>query len=335
MSAPRPESGRENDVRTEWLRYALSTEPADRASAEAAVSSLYAQLGHPPPEFVWAGSPSAAVSLVQQGELRFDRDAPFEVRLASLAAEQRWRPNIGDREWWVPDEFGGLRRLVRESIAGAIRAGVGRRLGLMWFGQHDVDWLAACDARRPGIPRAVRPWSDIARSCGWWWPREDRCVLTERPVALRLKDERLHCADGPAVAYPDGWELYFWDGTRVPAWVIREPTVDRIAAEPNIEVRRCAIERLGWADFISQANLTVVGRAPDPGNPGHELVLYDLPSWDEPSRLLLAVNGSVERDGTRRRYGLRVPDWFDDPIDAAGWTYGLSGAHYAQLQRRT
>jgi hypothetical protein len=113
--------------------------------------------------------------------------------------------------------------------------------------------------------------------------------------------------------------------------------VARIAAETNVEVRRCAIERIGWGTFVDRAALRLVGSANDPGNPGARLRLYDLPDagWGESTRLLLAVNGSVERDGTRRRYGLRVPAWFDDPLDAAGWTYGLTGDQYRQLLRRT
>ncbi|MEV2265858.1 hypothetical protein [Nonomuraea africana] len=32
----------------------------------------------------------------------------------------------------------------------------------------------------------------------------------------------------------------------------------RIAEEPNIEVRRCAIERLGWDVYIERAGLRLV-----------------------------------------------------------------------------
>ena len=145
--------------------------------------------------------------------------------------------------------------------------------------------------------------------------------------------DRLHSATGPAVVYPDGWAVHAWHGTRVPSWVIDDPTVDRITAEPNVEVRRCAIERIGWPAFIDAGRAAAASsRAADPGNPGCELRLYDLPrqKWDAPTRLLLAVNGSVERDGTRRRYGLRVPAGFDHPLDAAGWSYGLTGAQYAR-----
>ncbi len=58
-------------------------------------------------------------------------------------------------------------------------------------------------------------------------------------------------------------------------------------------------------------------------------------AWGVPNRMLLAVNGSAERDGRRRRYGLSVPASIEDPVVAAGWSYGLSGAQYAQLIRRT
>lgn len=217
-----------------------------------------------------------------------------------------------------------------------IRAEITSSLGVHWLGQHDADWVQH-------LPTSS-PWSVIARSCGWWWPRDDLCVITERPSVLLTEpipgDEdqrRLHAADGPAVQYPDGWAVHAWHGTRVPSWVIDAPSVENIAAETNVEVRRCAIERIGWATFIDQAGLRLVAQSADPGNPGGELRLYDLPykDWGAPTHLLLALNGSFERDGTRRRYGLRVPPWFDDPLDAAGWTYGLTGAQYARLQRRT
>jgi hypothetical protein len=143
---------------------------------------------------------------------------------------------------------------------------------------------------------------------------------------------RLHCEDGPAIRYADGWDVHAWHGTRVPSWVVTDPDVRRIEKETNVEIRRCAIERMGWAAYIDAAGLRLVGAAPDPGNPGAELRLYD---FRQESRVLLAVNGSVERDGTRRRYGLTVPASIADPVAAAGWTYGLSADQYSTLQRRT
>jgi hypothetical protein len=188
-------------------------------------------------------------------------------------------------------------------------------------------------------------WTALCRSCGWWWPLDDICVVAERPLVVRTEPRsgpdhaglRLHHADGPAVAYPDGWLVHSWHGTRVPEWVITDPSPGRVAGESNVEVRRCAIERIGWERFIDQANVDLLGTAPDPGNPGRELRLYQVSEtvWGTAVRLLVATNGSVERDGTRRTYGLTVPAHIDHPLTAAAWTYGLPTYVYARLARRT
>ena len=110
----------------------------------------------------------------------------------------------------------------------------------------------------------------------------------------------------------------------------------RILREPNAEIRRCAIERAGWDRFVAEAKLAQVGESvPDPGNPGHHLTLFDVPEriFNEPVRVLLCTNATVERDGTRRRFGLTVPASVRDPLAAAAWTFGVEREQYAELQR--
>jgi hypothetical protein len=343
-----------NDVirlRTEWLGHGLSTAGADRPAAEEAVTGLYALLGEPPPEFVWIPSPGAVATVLDPSPilLRSDGPWPLESRLASLVSHMRQRCDaLLDRH-----EASRMDGVVRQSLARSVREAVAFRIreelaaghGLHWYGQQDADWVAYFQVFHQlcGVPFArehieqLELWTTIARSCGWWWPREGRCVISERPLAIRtetIDDQlRLHGRGGPAVVFPDGWSVHCWHGTRVPAWAVENPTVEAIAAERNIEVRRCAIENLGWPTYIGRAGLRLLGQAPDPGNPGSELRLYE--DRSDRNRILLAVNGSVERDGTRRSYGLRVPAWLSDPVVAAGWSYGLTGDQYSRLQRRT
>jgi hypothetical protein len=217
-------------------------------------------------------------------------------------------------------------------------------------GQEDLAWcayaavLAGLDPGGPNQRWAaqVAALAD-AQAAGWWYPSMDFVLVSDRPQLVRTEPMapgapgRLHSATGPALVWADGWRLHFWHGTRVPAWVVQRPTVEAITAEANVEVRRCGIEAMGWDTYIAASGLRLADRAADPGNPGHELCLYDLPPaiWGEPARVLLAVNGSVERDGTRRRYGLPVPADVPDALAAAGWTYGLSAEQYARLVRRT
>jgi hypothetical protein len=176
----------------------------------------------------------------------------------------------------------------------------------------------------------------------WWFPYQDFVVLVDRPNEIHLDNgaggfRRLHREDGPAISW-DGWALHFWHGTPVPAQLIEQGwATERILREPNAEVRRCAIEMLGWDQFIIDAELALIDEQPDPGNPGQTIALFDVPEqvYDEPVRVILVTNGSPERDGTRRRFGLTVPDTISDALTAAAWTYDLPRDQYAQLARRT
>jgi hypothetical protein len=135
----------------------------------------------------------------------------------------------------------------------------------------------------------------------------------------------------------DGWGIHAWHGTRVPADLIEQGwDYQRILQEPNTEIRRCAIERMGWDQFIQVAGLKQVGATvADPGNPGQSLALYDIPEavYAADVRVLLCVNGTLERDGSRRRYGLTVPASISDPVAGAAWTFDESVADYAGLER--
>ncbi|MEW2353832.1 DUF6745 domain-containing protein [Spirillospora sp. NPDC029432] len=238
-----------------------------------------------------------------------------------------------------------LRDSVDATLGTALRAAHGGTPPQYWATTLSAAWVARYDACRRLAGEIFTPeqaghldlWTAAARACRWWWPREDVCVVSEGPVTLRTEEwdgraVRLHAGDGPAVRFADGFAVHAWHGAPVPAWVIDDPAAWRIDREGNVEVRRCAIERLGWDAYIDQAGLRLLGTAPDPGNPGSELRLYDM---RRDTRVLLAVNGSVERDGTRRRYGLTVPGHLTDPVAAAGWTYGLSAEQYSRLVRRT
>jgi len=359
-------------VRDRWLGYGLSTEPADRAGAEAGVAQAYREAGLEPPGIVvWLDSPLAGV--IGQELLRQVGDQ-VRAQVRDQVGDQVWdqvrdqvRDQVGAQVWdqvwaqvgaqvWaqVGDQVGDQ---VRAQVGAQVRAQVGAQVrdqvrdwwqGIC-YGQHET-WLsfhATMAALGIQVADRLAGHYRVAASAGWWWPLRGAVVLTERPAALHLDPQgRLHREHGPAVAYRDGWGVYAWHGTRVPADLIEQGwDTTRILREPNAEVRRCAIERMGWDRFVAQAGLKRVGEpVPDPGNPGQELALYDVPGdiYGEPVRVLLCVNGTVERDGTRRRFGLTVPADMPDPLTAAAWGYSdddhpaaVTPELYAQIGRRT
>ena len=185
-----------------------------------------------------------------------------------------------------------------------------------------------------------------AQGAGWWWPFKDFVMVCEPPVELHLEQvgprgwgsHRLHCETGPAVRWSDGWGVYSWHGTNVPAWVIENPTVEKAMAERNTEIRRCALEAIGWGELEPHLG-DPIDVCADPGNAPHELKLYRLPdklnSYGQPINLLLMTNGSPDRSGSLRRYGETVPAQLTSAIAAASWQYGVDPSAYAQLTRRT
>lgn len=189
----------------------------------------------------------------------------------------------------------------------------------------------------PGAARAA-----AARAVDLWWPMTGVSVLTEKPETVRFDERgRWHCADGPAAIYRDGFTMYAWHGTAVPADLIETGwDAHRILAERNIEIRRCAIERIGWDAFLEDLGSQPIASAADPGNPGHTLYLHNTPfdvttrDGTPMNRVLLCTNGSVERDGSRRRYGLLVPGRHEDPVAAAAELYGVPVEAYRQLEIR-
>lgn len=167
----------------------------------------------------------------------------------------------------------------------------------------------------------------------------DRAIVLEPPVRFRTErlpdgTSRLHCDDGAAVVWASGEQLYALHGVPVPDDLVeRGWDVERIHAEGNGEVRRVAIERMGWADYMRRAGLEPVSTAPDPANGDRQLRLYAIPLVD--ARVLLMANGSPDRSGAMRQYAELVPSWIRDPVEAAAWQYGVPTETYRQLQRRT
>ena len=218
-----------------------------------------------------------------------------------------------------------------------------------WNDAHSLAFYSCAlpIAGRPADPR-LGALSSVVAETGWLIPMRGAVIAGARPAVLH-RDARgdLHSPVGMALAYPDGWGFYAWHGRRVPRWVIVAPSTEAITTEKNVEVRRCAIESLGWDRFIAEAGLVPVtaghgkdltaARVPDPGNPGQHLVLYDVPErlWGGRIRLLMCTNGTPERNGRRRRYGLTVPAHISDPVEAAAWTAGLGKHEYAAMVRRT
>jgi hypothetical protein len=81
------------------------------------------------------------------------------------------------------------------------------------------------------------------------WMMEGVCVVSDRPRKIEMRDGQLHCDDGPAVEYRDGFSIYALNGVRVPAEIVDTP-IDELGSHiivetRNAEVRREIVRRIG------------------------------------------------------------------------------------------
>ncbi|WP_405787947.1 hypothetical protein OG753_08635 [Streptomyces sp. NBC_00029] len=342
-----------NDVDV-WRAAAAATGPADRAAAEAGVRLAYRAAGLPEPERIaWAQSPRAAARLLGAADgpcapAARGRGVREAVRSAPWAAEreraqQRLGPQGWGRHWsatggrlWENTEH--LADRVRTGVVEALTADAGegaaaeeRRLRLLLLdavlGQHDAAWLCAFDTQE-GTP--LHGLAVLARSAGWWWPYERLAVLCERPVELH-RDEagRLDRGDGPALAFPDGFELHAWRGMPVPAEFLAglgTLTPERIREEENAELRRVMLEFYGYDRYLRES-------AAEPVHRDETGVLWRIPMPDDEAVVMVeVVNSTPEPDGTSRTYWLRVPPTTRTARQGVAWTFGLEPEAYAPLR---
>jgi hypothetical protein len=181
---------------------------------------------------------------------------------------------------------------------------------------------------------AVRRWTLLmdafAAGLFYYWIGPQEVVCVPRP-ALWIENGQLHRNDGPAVEWPTGERCCFWRGVEVPNWLIEQPeriTLELIRSERNVELRRCMIELFGQERFLRETGADLVAEDE------HGKLWRSELARQRPYVLLEVKNGTLDCDGTRRRYFLRVPPDMRTPHQAVAWTYGVSPAQY-ELAVRT
>jgi hypothetical protein len=273
---------------------------------------------------VWRSGRAVAGEVIERHlRLHGDRSRPV-----------RWFPDANSARAFAPAvQF--LARVVCPTVAGGAPAAFADA----WHAGDDplfkndfAGWrrarfgLALQDENRrvPPIESVAALLEMFAAGVFCYWIGPDEVVFIARPW-LWLFQGRLHREDGPAVQWSTGESYFFWRGVQVPNWFIEEPkriTLESIRDERNLELRRCMIERLGHERFLRESAAELIGE-----DAQGKLWRSEL-AGERPYTLLEVKNGTLEPDGTRRRYFLRVPPHMLTAREAAAWTYGLSPEQY-------
>lgn len=303
-----------------WIERSLQTGPSNRSEMEEAVRQVYRAVDLVEPSMIiWAGSPYAGQLI---GNLLETHGKEYWETIKDCTIEE-------------------LEKIISSDDS------TSPHFLLNCDGQFDSHWVSFYDVfYELGVITENKEWFEGMKKLtetGWWTPFEEFVIMTERPNFIKLNGlGQLHCNDGPAIQYPDGWGFYSVNGTRVPGWFIEEPdkiTPANIFAEENLEVRRVMCEILGWENLTSEKyGFTVLDTTSDPANGNNTLQLYAAPTelfGEVELNVLICTNATPEKDGRIPKFGLIIPHNIRNAIDAVAWTFDMKADDYRKLQRAT
>lgn len=334
-----------------WLAIGLSTKPLDFGKAKEAVGLIYKTAGlQPPKTYFQVFSPLGGAilgAMLRGGQVRGQvwdkvrdqlRNQVWD-QVRDQVRDQVWdqvgdqvRGQVGDQVWnKVRDKVRGqVGDKVRDQLWDQLGDQVGDQLWDQVWGSHDAPWLAFYDFFKNEcnleICRKLTGLTELAKHCGWWAPYQNAVILQDRHSTLNRDGiGRLHCEDGLACGYPDGWGVYAWHGVRVPERIILKPdsiTVQEIQKEENTEIRRVMLERYGEKRYLEDSGAKIIHSS---GN--NVLYKQEIPD-DEPLVMVRVLNSTPEPDGSLNTYFLRVPPQIADADAAVAWTFGMDKQEY-------
>jgi internalin A len=303
-----------SELRQKYLT--LSTTPIDAQKATETVKKIYAAIGREAPQVIVCSSPQvASMKLPKQLKISWiSQLQKWEIGVVNIVrrnrflnelfqwvdvgcSSQRWRDALGyetrleqSADDILDSEFQDLVENYRESLGGDI-------MGEPYYltpltPTHMVEEIngnefliakfgVTLDQKAQELFRCKQ---QLFEHCGWIFPFEKVCLVCDRPLHLRFDAEnRLHAEGEPAIAFADGYSLYFHHGVKLPEKYRKvHPALwqaEWLLSESNAELRRVLIETIGY-DRICQ-----------------ELALTELDSWQEYTLLSMEFDDDFDDDG--------------------------------------
>jgi hypothetical protein len=198
------------------------------------------------------------------------------------------------------------------------------------YGQHEAAWLSFYSYFRDvcGLVQETEPLEGLfalAETCGWIAPFEGICFASEKHNVCKLDErQRTHCADGPAIAFPNGDSIYVYHGVEVPSWVIEEKhriTPETIDAEENSEVKRVMVELYGIDKYILDSGA-------EPVQHDRFGELYAKEVGGRPVKIIKLIDSTPMPDGVSKTYFKIVPPEMETAHEAVAWMHGMTVAEY-------
>lgn len=321
-----------------WTKVILSTDPIDLEKCSDAIRRYHAACSYPGPEVI-LHAPSAMIGFVVSALSvaiyeKFGKDGRFGDcpniapmlldAIRNLHPREAWEAGIKWVNQFVKEnlqEFPGAKDYdVRSDAEGT------KQRWPEWY-NGGSEWAFHCCYMsflrdvvgvEPNEPEKYAPYEEMCLHGGPRFDDTEFTIFCDRAAVRKVEkvpdgeNYRLHCEDGPAMAYNDGYEFYVIHGVNVDKQIVMEPetqTIEQIENEKNEEVRRIRIERFGWERYMREGGAQVLDKRRNDRDAQDE-VLYQMKS----------IKRFVCSDpSTGRRYALGVPDSVTTCQEAQEW----------------
>lgn len=346
-----------------WTAHAFQTKDASEETISFWIKKLYEVAGLQEPIVVLAQSPismcfafgaSAAVwyQSTQEKKKRPAKILGYDANSNSVYAQTR---RIIDRATEGADVKAAFKGIATDSVPGAtvqaeaMRAcfDVAGKFGIMcaneWnrlyqggnmWAYYECYLSSFRDVLKLDLPefKNYAVWEQCAIHGGFRVIHEKFCIVSNFPEIIKIDDQnRPHCADGPSHRWRDGWSFHYWHGVRIPKeWVEDKNFLTPAIAlgQTNAELRRSAIEIIGWDKILELLNAKVIDKDGDPEI--GELLEVVHESLGSTKEKFLRV-----KCGTGRHFALPVPSEMQTALEAQAWTWGLSADEFSKPEVRT
>ncbi|MEG4287624.1 leucine-rich repeat domain-containing protein [Microcoleus sp. C2C3] len=333
----------------------LSTTPIDAKKATETVKNIYVAIGHKAPQVIICSSPPVAdLNFLKQ--LKIDSRSPNQIsqkatgnlgwgksllkelfQSVDVGVSLMFWKELGDEIILEPDTDCTL---VSELEELAINYPESRKSESRLYSNY-LQPLTPTDLVKEihlteffisklGITldqkaqEILRCKQQLFEDCGWIFPFENICLVCDRPLHLRFDSaNELHAEGESAIAFADGYSLYFHHGVKLPEKYGKvHPDLwqaEWLLSESNAELRRVLIETIGY-DRICQ-----------------QLQAVELDSWQEYT-LLKIDNADLEPiyllkmtcPSTGFIHALRVPPDLESAQEAIRWVnWGINPEEFS------
>jgi hypothetical protein len=251
-----------------WNAIARSTEPYDTQSTADAMRGFLKAMGcKQPRNGFWHCSDR--VKAWQIARFKWEDAEKKNPKILGIQRLSAWATRCILTHSFEPSVITAVETFMNRNVARSLRPGriaentnepkAGFRSGIV-FGQWDASWLAIADyfgtvfgnehcQKFAGLMQAVA-------SCGFVWVKHDKVIYCDRPEIAKFDDRgRLHCEDGPAIQYRDGWGYCYMSGVPVPASYSKMPAdeikIDEVLKLSSTDMRMAIIKKIGFTRLLA------------------------------------------------------------------------------------